>query len=165
MAISYQARTGSGGALIASGNSASWRFRPASVWRDNVGMPIAIESCNHVTVQTKRLADSIRFYQTVLGAQLISRPNFSFAGAWLFVGGIQIHLIEKPTAPDRHDIDTQARHVAFAVTNVDEAEEALKALGVTYKRKLIADRGIHQIFFQDPDGNMIEAGKYGQIDA
>ena len=134
-------------------------------------MTIAIESCNHVTVLTKRLAASIEFYQNVLGAKLISRPNFPFAGAWLFVGGIQIHLIDTPIASaarqteDRNDIDTQARHVAFTVADVDAAEQALQQLGVAYKRKLISDRGIHQLFFQDPDGNMIEAGKYGQIDA
>jgi catechol 2,3-dioxygenase-like lactoylglutathione lyase family enzyme len=43
-------------------------------------------------------------------------------------------------------------------------ETKLQAHGITYKRSLIADRGIHQIFFHDPDGHMIEIGKYGIID-
>jgi catechol 2,3-dioxygenase-like lactoylglutathione lyase family enzyme len=129
-------------------------------------MSLSIESCNHVTVQTKQLARSIQFYQDVLGAQQISRPAFSFAGAWLYVAGIQIHLIEVEalSGTPGPEIDTLSRHVAFAVPDVDEAERRLQQLGVVYKRKLIADRGIHQLFFRDPDGNMMEAGKYGQID-
>jgi len=29
---------------------------------------------------------------------------------------------------------------------------------------LIADRGVHQIFFRDPDGHLIEIGNYGVLD-
>ena len=128
-------------------------------------MPLTIESCNHIALRTKRLDESLRFYVEVLGAKPISRPGFSFRGAWLFVGGIQIHLIEDPAAGDPADeIDTRANHVAFAVPDVDEAERRLRELGVAYKRNLIPDRGVHQLFFHDPDGHMIEAGQYGRID-
>jgi catechol 2,3-dioxygenase-like lactoylglutathione lyase family enzyme len=128
-------------------------------------MPLTIESCNHVAVQTKRLEESLRFYEDVMGAKRISRPGFPFAGAWLFIGGIQIHLIEDPSAGDPGgEIDTRAKHIAFSVPDVDEAEQRLRQSGVAYKRNLIPDRGIHQLFFHDPDGNMIEAGKYGRID-
>ena len=127
-------------------------------------MPLEIESLNHVSVQTKRLDESRQFYIDVLGAKPISRPNFSFGGAWLYLSGIQIHLIELGSPPGRGEIDTRANHISFAVPDVDAAEERLKQMGVAYKRKLIADRGVHQIFFQDPDGHTIEVGKYGIID-
>ena len=128
-------------------------------------MSLTIESCNHVSVQTKRLEDSLRFYVDVLGAKPISRPAFSFRGAWLYIGGIQIHLIEDEAAGDPGgEIYTRAAHVAFATPDVDEAERRLIQMGVPYKRKLIADRGVHQLFVHDPDGNMIEVGKYGRID-
>lgn len=125
---------------------------------------LAIEALNHVSVQTKRLAESIQFYVDVLGAKVISRPNFNFGGAWLYIAGIQIHLIEQGSPAGRGEIDTRGNHMSFAVPDVDAAEERLKHLGITYKRKLIEDRGIHQIFFQDPDGHTIEVGKYGVID-
>ena len=99
-----------------------------------------------------------------LGAKVISRPNFNFGGAWLYIAGIQIHLIEQGSPAGRGEIDTRGNHMSFAVPDVDAAEERLKHLGITYKRKLIEDRGIHQIFFQDPDGHTIEVGKYGVID-
>ena len=127
-------------------------------------MSLAIESLNHVAVQTNRLPESIQFYVDVLGAKVITRPDFSFGGAWLYVAGIQIHLIEQGSPAGRGDIDTRGNHVSFAVPDVDAAERRLIQLGVTYKRKLIEDRGIHQIFFQDPDGHTIEVGKYGLID-
>src|SRR5450432_2348688 len=109
-------------------------------------VPLDIESLNHVSVQTSRLEESRRFYIEVLGAKEISRPNFSFGGAWLYLSGIQIHLIEQGTPPGRREVETRGNHISFAVPNVDAAEERLKQFGVNYKRKMIEDRGIHQIF-------------------
>jgi len=127
-------------------------------------MSLDIASLNHVAVQTRRLEESLHFYVEVLGAKPITRPNFSFGGAWLYLAGIQIHLIEEGNPNGPAEIDTRANHFSFAVPDVDAAEERLKQFGVNYKRKLIEDRGIHQIFFQDPDGHTIEVGKYGVID-
>jgi glyoxylase I family protein len=124
-----------------------------------------IEQLNHVARTTKDLEASRRFYIEVLGCKEISRPNFSFRGAWLYVGGMQFHLIEDLNmAPGPVGINTREGHVAFAVEDVDAAEERLRELGIVYKRQVIVDRGIHQIFFRDPDGWLIEFGKYGVID-
>ena len=120
--------------------------------------PLEIEHLNHVARPTKRLEESKRFYLEVLGCREISRPAFSFRGAWLFIAGIQIHLIEDvQTAPDPPPaINTRETHIAFAAPDVDAMEERLKEHGVPYKRSLIQDRGIHQIFFRDPDGHLYE---------
>jgi catechol 2,3-dioxygenase-like lactoylglutathione lyase family enzyme len=127
--------------------------------------PLFIEHLNHVARPTKRLDESRRFWIDVMGAHEITRPGFSFRGSWLYLAGIQIHLIEDAAAPNPSDvINTRARHMAFAVSDVNTAETALQAHGIAYKRSLIADRGIHQIFFHDPDGHMVEIGKYGVID-
>jgi len=127
--------------------------------------PLAIRHLNHVARPTKRLEASRRFYIDVLGAREISRPPFSFRGSWLYLAGIQIHLIEDDAAPDSPDqINTRERHMALAVDDVDAMEEVLKQHGVACKRNLIPDRGIQQIFFRDPDGHLIEIGTYGIID-
>ena len=47
--------------------------------------------------------------------------------------------------------------------NVDVIESRPKEQGIVYKRSLIQDRQIHQLF-RDPDGHLIELGKYGTID-
>ena len=127
-------------------------------------MALEIECCNHIALETRRLDESIRFYIDVLGAKEISRPAFPFRGAWLYLGGIQIHLIDEGAPEGRHAINTRTNHFACVVPDVDEAEQRLNKMGIVYKRNLIADRGIHQLFFQDPDGHTIEVGRYGIID-
>lgn len=124
-----------------------------------------IEQLNHVARTTKNLEASKQFYVDVLGCKELSRPNFPYRGAWLYVGHMQFHLIEDANTPDApKGIDTRESHVAFAVEDVDAAEAHLLALGIVYKRQTIPDRNIHQIFFRDPDGWLIEFGKYGAID-
>jgi len=127
--------------------------------------PLSIEAVNHIARPTKRLDQCRRFWTEVMGAREITRPGFSFAGSWLYLAGIQIHLIEDDGAPDPPDyIYSRERHLSFAVSDVDAMELVLQQHGVAYKRKVIEDRGIHQIFFRDPDGHLIEIGKYGIID-
>ena len=130
-----------------------------------MAIPLSIEQLNHVARPTKRLELCRRFWMEVMGAREITRPRFSFGGSWLYLAGIQIHLIEDAAAPDpQESINTRERHMAFAVQDVDAMEFVLREHGVVYKRSLIADRGVHQIFFRDPDGHLIEIGKYGVID-
>jgi catechol 2,3-dioxygenase-like lactoylglutathione lyase family enzyme len=124
-----------------------------------------MESLNHVARTTKDLAASKRFYIEVLGCKEISRPPFTFNGAWLYVAGMQFHLIEDLSTPEAlTTINTRENHIAFSVDNVDAWEQRLRRLNIPYKRQTIPGRGIHQIFFRDPDGWLIEVGKYGTID-
>ena len=112
---------------------------------------------NHVARTTKRLEESHRFYIEVMGCREVSRPAFSFRGFWLYVAGIQFHLIEDLTTPDPHEtINPRDNHVAFAVKDLDAMEEKLQEQGIPYRRNVITDRQIHQIFFRDPDGWVIE---------
>ncbi len=127
---------------------------------------VAVEGLNHITRITRLLPETIRFYVEVLGFREITRPGFGFAGAWLYGYGIQIHLIENLTAPEPPSgIDTRANHIAFSVPDVEAAAEALTALGVPFRRNSIPDRGILQLFFRDPEGQVVEVGKYGQVDS
>ena len=64
-----------------------------------MAIPLAVEHLNHVARPTKRLEQCRRFWMDVMGAREISRPGFSFGGSWLYLAGIQIHLIEDAAAP------------------------------------------------------------------
>jgi catechol 2,3-dioxygenase-like lactoylglutathione lyase family enzyme len=131
-------------------------------------MPESVGSLqlNHVTRITRDLEASCKFYVEVLGCDLIPRPAFSFNGLWLHVAGMQFHLIEDLSTPaPAEGINTRKNHVAFAVNDLDAAEQRLREHGILYKRNMIVDRQIHQIFFRDPDGWLIEiSGNYGAID-
>ncbi len=127
--------------------------------------PLSIESINHIARVTQDLDASIAFYRDVLGFRAIQRPDFGFPGAWLFNYGVQIHLIAAAGDPsvDGSNISIRAGHVAFHVTDTDVAEALLKQHGIPYKTNYVADVGVTQLFFLDPDGNHIEIGTYPPI--
>src|ERR1700737_711563 len=105
--------------------------------------PIPILHLNHVGRTTKNLEASRKFYIDVLGCKEISRPAFSFNGAWLYLAGMQFHLIEDlstPSAPQ--GINTRENHIAFQVDDIDAWERRLRASGIIYKRQTIPGRGI-----------------------
>ena len=121
--------------------------------------PIPISTVNHISRVTADVQRSLAFYRDVLGFRQVWRPNFNFAGAWLFDDRVMIHLIEG-TPPSRSEkISTRADHVAFDAEDVDAVEAGLKEHGIEYNRGVNAG-GITQIFFHDPDGNHIEIGTY-----
>lgn len=128
--------------------------------------PIQLAALNHIARTTKNLEASRRFYIDVLGCREVIRPAFSFAGAWLYVAGLQFHLIEELTLPDHPAaINTRQSHIAFMVRDLDAMEQRLREHGISYRRSMIEDRRIDQIFFHDPDGWMIEIGSdYWAID-
>jgi glyoxylase I family protein len=123
-------------------------------------MTIVPVKLHHVSRQTQKLDETRQFYVDVLGFREITRPPFVFGGAWLYGAGIQIHLIEEPYSPGEMALNTRENHIAFAVPDMQEAEEALKARGVPYRHNVVPERGTNQLFFKDPDGWMIELGLF-----
>ena len=128
--------------------------------------PLDLIELNHIARTTRNLELSRRFYLEVLGCKEISRPAFPFAGSWLYVAGLQFHLIEDLNTPEcPAQINTRESHISFKVKDLNAMERRLQALGVAYLRSGIVDRKIDQIFFRDPDGWMIEIGSdYWKID-
>ncbi|HEX7562695.1 MAG TPA: VOC family protein, partial [Bradyrhizobium sp.] len=37
---------------------------------------------DHFNIRTRKLADTVQFYQDILGLTKGDRPNFAFPGAW-----------------------------------------------------------------------------------
>ncbi|KAJ1422349.1 hypothetical protein B484DRAFT_399142 [Ochromonadaceae sp. CCMP2298] len=62
--------------------------------------------------------------------------------------------------PDHPDGGTKVNHFSFDVYDFEDCEKRIKAVaaGIEYKKVYVpeGDRGINQIFFQDPDDEMIE---------
>jgi catechol 2,3-dioxygenase-like lactoylglutathione lyase family enzyme len=128
-------------------------------------MSLNLPSLNHVARPTRRLEESRRFYREVIGMREVSRPPFSFNGAWLLGSGIQMHLIEDDRAPDPSEQwNTRGTHIAFATDDIDETERRLQAMGVPYIRQAIPDWNVPQIYIKDPDGHLIEIGVYRPLD-
>ena len=123
--------------------------------------PLPITAVNHVSLVTRRVAESRRFYREVLGFREVSRPNFDFDGAWLFNYGLMIHILYNEAAGDPSaEIQTRHDHLALHSDDLPECARRLEAAGIPFRRNRIPDRGIDQLFFQDPDGHFIEVGTY-----
>src|SRR5665213_4068760 len=124
-------------------------------------MSIVPVKLHHVSRQTQKLEETRRFYIEVLGfRELSSRPAFNFGGAWLYGSGMQIHLIDEPFDPPRVPLNGRENHIAFQVEDMDAAEVFLKERGIVYQRNIVPERKSDQIFFRDPEGWLIELGRY-----
>jgi catechol 2,3-dioxygenase-like lactoylglutathione lyase family enzyme len=125
--------------------------------------PLPLKALNHLALTSTHLEATRAFYTDVLGFREVSRPAFSFRGAWLYNYGLMIHIIEKDSAGTgsiEGEISTRDNHFALHADDLDAAEQALLAHGVPYRKNEIPERKIRQLFFRDLDGNHIEVGTY-----
>jgi catechol 2,3-dioxygenase-like lactoylglutathione lyase family enzyme len=97
------------------------------------------------------------FYCSALELEDGPRPDFGFAGHWLYGDGKPIiHLMESDKhfpAERPHYLD----HVAFEVKGLQAYIDRLDTLGVEYGVNYIPDFNISQVFCKDPCGNGVEA--------
>ncbi|OIS99525.1 PREDICTED: uncharacterized protein LOC109231139 [Nicotiana attenuata] len=125
---------------------------------DEKRMPLL--ALNHVSYVCKSVARSAQFYEQVLGFVLIKRPSsFDFDGAWLFNHGIGIHLLGKEDAQSKKGkINPKDNHISFQCSDMDLIIERLNEMKIEYVTATVKEGGVtvDQLFFHDPDGNMIE---------
>lgn len=112
----------------------------------------------HAALLVSDLEEAKHFYGTILGLPEIQR-NLQYPGAWYQVGACQLHLIASPAAtapvvnPEKLG---RNRHLAFAITGLDEVKAQLQAQGYSVQ---MSASGRSALFTQDPDGNVIEFGE------
>jgi catechol 2,3-dioxygenase-like lactoylglutathione lyase family enzyme len=113
-----------------------------------------ITSFHHVnvTVPPELEAATKEFYGSVLGLKQIPKPASSRqSGAWYQIGGVQLHL----SVEDEESL-LSSRHVCFAVSDLAEAEQRLRAAAV----EIIADPRPNpdspRFYVRDPGGNQLE---------
>src|SRR5260370_41230234 len=70
---------------------------------------------DHFNIRTRKLADTVRFYEDVLGLQKGDRPNFAFPGAWMYSEGKPVgHLVDISSTNEKQKPDSGVvHHVAF----------------------------------------------------
>ena len=103
-----------------------------------------------MSINVRDAAESLEFYTDVLGLTArTDRPDFAFGGAWLDLGGQQVHLIEGEVPNDC------GQHFAIQVADLDTAVAELRGRGVEV-RDPRAVGSARQTFLFDPSGNMIE---------
>jgi glyoxylase I family protein len=116
-----------------------------------------VEGLHHVSLLVADTGRALGFYRDLLGLEPDpARPDLGFPGAWLGIGGQQIHLLELPN-PDplegRPAHGGRDRHVAMTVPDLDRLTERLDAAGIPYT---LSRSGRRALFCRDPDANAVE---------
>ena len=121
-------------------------------------MSLSVGVLDHFNIRTRRLADTVRFYEEVLGLEKGARPNFAFPGAWMYSEGKPVvHLVDisatsEPQKPDSGCV----HHVAFVSRGFDAMRQRLTSKGMQFDARQVPGGDLWQIFVNDPNGVMIE---------
>lgn len=116
---------------------------------------------NHIAVYVENLQKSTAFYKDVLQLSETPEPFHDGLHTWFTLGDAgKLHLIQgakKGADRDKND------HLCFSTNDIKTFIDNLENHQITYfdwpgKKGEITTRvdGVHQIYFQDPDGHWIE---------
>lgn len=124
---------------------------------------------HHVNLSTDKVEEMESFYRKILGLARETRglpvleKNKGYAGDVAFVtdGHVQTHIAQRDVLAGfktGHIVNAVARgHIAYRTDDLDAFKAHLDAEGVPYSDwGHTAVSGWRQIFFFDPDGNVIE---------
>jgi catechol 2,3-dioxygenase-like lactoylglutathione lyase family enzyme len=126
--------------------------------RGEAPMTMSIGQLDHYNVSTRKLKETIAFYEDVLGFKNGFRPQFSFPGAWIYSGDQPVlHLndiagTDKQQPGDSGVID----HIAFGSRGFEATKRHLDGKGVPYRVNQVPNSTRWQIFFRDPNNVEIE---------
>jgi catechol 2,3-dioxygenase-like lactoylglutathione lyase family enzyme len=121
-------------------------------------MSMSVGVLDHYNVSTRKLGDTVRFYEDILGLENGPRPPFDFPGAWLYSDGHPVlHLndianTDKPQQPTSGVID----HVAFGSRGFEAMKQQLAQKGVEFRVNEVPNSTRRQIFLTDPNNVLIE---------
>lgn len=119
----------------------------------------------HVGLIVRDVERSRRFYSGALGLEEVARPsNFRFDGAWFRFGGTEIHLLAEADTTGGAGQDAgpgaargMTHHLACEVDDLQAACSRLAAHGIALDGgPMPRGDGVTQVFFRDPDGNVLE---------
>ena len=121
-----------------------------------MGMSVGV--LDHFNIRTRKLADTVRFYEDVLGLEKGPRPNFAFPGAWMYSEGkAVVHLVDIAATDEPQKADSGVvHHVAFASRGFEGMKQRLNSRGMQFEARQVPGGDLWQIFVNDPNGVMIE---------
>ena len=124
---------------------------------------------HHVNLCTRDVAGMDAFYRSVLGlqqepslaGQRVMGQGYSGQVAFVSDGAIQVHIAEQDLGVGfrtGNAVNPVHRgHIAFRTDDIAAVKRRLDEQGIAYSDYgAWAMRGWQQIFFYDPDGNVIE---------
>ena len=121
-----------------------------------MGMSVGV--LDHFNIRTRKLGETVRFYEDILGLENGDRPNFAFPGAWMYSEGKPVvHLVDiSPTDEPQKPDSGVVHHVAFVSRGFAAMKERLKTKGMPFDARQVPGGELWQIFVNDPNGVLIE---------
>jgi catechol 2,3-dioxygenase-like lactoylglutathione lyase family enzyme len=123
----------------------------------------------HFLIQTADINATRDWYVNVLGFREGPHPDFKFPVVWLYLGERDVvHLTQggKNVSENRKAYLGQQSdatsgsgvvdHVAFRCTGLRDMMEHLQGRKVEFRRRMVSDQGLFQLFLLDPNGVKIE---------
>ena len=97
-----------------------------------MGMSVGV--LDHFNIRTRKLAETVRFYEDILGLEKGDRPNFAFPGAWMYSEGkAVVHLVDiSPTDEPQKPDSGVVHHVAFASRGFAGMKQRLQSKGMAF---------------------------------
>ena len=119
---------------------------------------MSVGMLDHFNIRTRKLAETVRFYEELLGLTNGDRPNFAFPGAWLYSEGKPVvHLVDISKTDEQQKPDSGVvHHVAFASNGFAGMKQRLKSKGLPFDVREVPGVAVWQIFVTDPNGVMLE---------
>lgn len=123
--------------------------------------PQSPASLNHIALYVADLKVATDFYHDLFNLEKIYVPINDGKHTWFGLGlSTALHIISGATTRGSYFID---EHLCFSVPSIEVFVQKLKARNIVYMNfgkvvnqvSLRAD-GVHQIYFQDPDGHWLE---------
>jgi catechol 2,3-dioxygenase-like lactoylglutathione lyase family enzyme len=110
---------------------------------------------NHLSIGSRNMEESVRFYEDVFGLERIPTYNFGFKTQYMRCGCLQLHIFEL------EDHVAVYQHFAVDVDDFHAVYEKARALGVldfkTFRNAVneLPDGSV-QMYLRDPGGNLVE---------
>jgi catechol 2,3-dioxygenase-like lactoylglutathione lyase family enzyme len=113
---------------------------------------------DHFNIRTRKLAETVEFYEDVLDLTNGDRPNFTFPGAWMYSEGKPVvHLVDISKTDEQQKPDSGVvHHVAFASSGFAGMKHRLMSRGLPFDVREVPGVAVWQIFVTDPNGVMLE---------
>ena len=124
---------------------------------------------HHINLSTENVDKMDEFYQNIMGLsddvdglpKLEKKKGYAGDVAFVSDGAIQMHLAQKDIhagfRAQQYVNPVSRGHIAFRTDDIEAFKAHLKQHGIPFAdwgNQAVA--GWHQIFFYDPDGNVIE---------
>ena len=121
-------------------------------------MSMSVGTLDHYNVSTRKLQETVKFYESVLGLVNGPRPPFDFPGAWLYSDGHPVlHLNDiSPTDREQRPDSGVIDHVAFGSRGFAAMKQHLAQSGVPFRVNQVPNSPRWQIFLKDPNNVEIE---------